>query len=340
MKKVLFITLALILALGTVLMGCAPKTTTTENSTAESASVTSTVAETSTTAPAKQLVFGFLFCGLNTPSVKAGQEAAEARAKELGVKLLVMDGEFDAQKQTDQALNLISQKVDGIIINPNDAQAFVPVAKQIKEAGIPLISWVQPLPTEADAYVNVFIGPDDTKAGGAAMDTFRKAFPDTQQIKIVEIEGAISSIASQKRHQGLQDAVTNSKDFDLLESQATKSWGRDEAMTIMENYLTKYKDIQAVYCHDDNIAQGACEAIKAANRPNIVVVGINGESSAFDSIKAGQQYGTFVQHIKWGAAMCIDVLIGLNEGKTYDKWIVDEWEPVTKDNVNTAQPAW
>ena len=40
---------------------------------------------------------------------------------------------------------------------------------------------------------------------------------------------------------------------------------------------------------------GAIKAIKAAKRTGIKVVGINGQSTAFDAIKSGDMYGTVIQ---------------------------------------------
>ncbi len=351
MKRVLTILVTSLVVFSLILVGCSPAPQASEPSQAQPAQAAAPEEAKTDAAPqqqaeeakqpesGKKLKFGFIFCGLSIPSTKAGQEAAQKKADELGIDLVVMDGEFDAQKQTDQALNLISQNVDGIIINPQDAEAFVPAARQINEAGIPLVVWVQPLPAEADAYVSTFFGPDDAKAGIQAADMLVKAFPEGQEINAVEIKGPLGSIATQKRAEGLQEALKLHSNLKLLESQSSDGWSRETAMKIMENYLSKYPNIDVVYCHDDGLAQGAAEAIPADRKEKIKVIGINGEPEAFDAIRNGDMYCTMVQHFDVGGAKVIEMLNGIVNGEKFDKWIVDEWVTVTKENVDTASPS-
>ncbi|MCC6314765.1 MAG: substrate-binding domain-containing protein, partial [Thermomicrobiales bacterium] len=53
--------------------------------------------------------------------------------------------------------------------------------------------------------------------------------------------------------------------------------------------------INAVYAHNDEMALGAIEAIKEAGRlDEIMVVGIDGENAAFESIKNGEMAASFI----------------------------------------------
>ena len=91
----------------------------------------------------EDITIGWIACDFSAPSVARSREGAEAKAKELGITVITLDSAGDVQKEADNALNLMSQGVDGIIIEPNDMAAFTPIAQQIKDAGIPLIVFCQ-----------------------------------------------------------------------------------------------------------------------------------------------------------------------------------------------------
>lgn len=72
----------------------------------------------------------------------------------------------------------------------------------------------------------------------------------------------------------------------------------------MENLLQAHgNDIDAVFCHNDQMALGAVQAIKAAGlKPNedILVIGIDGEMDAFKSVIAGEMSATVVSSPMYG----------------------------------------
>lgn len=290
----------------------------------------------------EEITIGFLFCGFDTPSVQAGVNASKARADELGVNLIQLDGEFNAQVQADQALQLISMGVDAIIVNAAFTDAFTDLARQISEAGIPLLAWCQRLSPETDEYVDCFVGVDDTLCGPWAISAIEDAFADSgEEINVVEVRGALGSLCYNNRHDGFVNAIEDSSvQINLLETQVAESVNADEGQTIMENYLTKYDDIDVVYCVDDAVAAGVALAIEDAGmKGEIMTIGINGEPNAFDLIKDGHNYVTLKQHIEWSASEVVSAAYNIVNGEDVD-WVIDEWEVVTAENVDSTTPAW
>jgi ribose transport system substrate-binding protein len=87
------------------------------------------------------------------------------------------------------------------------------------------------------------------------------------------------------------------KDIKYVDQQTAK-WNKDTALTVMQDFLTKYPEgaINFVYGEDDPMALGALTAIKAANRRSgIKVYGVNGNKEACQAIKNGEMFGTALQ---------------------------------------------
>ncbi len=85
---------------------------------------------------------------------------------------------------------------------------------------------------------------------------------------------------------------------------------------------------------------GAVEAIKTANRTDIVVVGINGQTEAFDAIKAGDLYGTVIQDPVANVDVAFQILAMYLAGEEVPDYTYSESPMVTTENVDSLQPAF
>ena len=78
----------------------------------------------------------------------------------------------------------------------------------------------------------------------------------------------------------------------ILEEQAA-DWNMEKANTTMANFLTSYPDqIDAVFAHNDQMAEGAGMACQAAGVNDIIIWGANGETKALEYIEGGIITGT------------------------------------------------
>ena len=85
-----------------------------------------------------------------------------------------------------------------------------------------------------------------------------------EDIQIVSLQGTIGASAQLGRTKGLADAAAKNG-WKLLEERPadfTRAKGRE----VMQDLLKKYKNINVVYCENDNEALGAIDAIEAAGK--------------------------------------------------------------------------
>jgi rhamnose transport system substrate-binding protein len=134
----LYLVLALVMAFSLVLGACAPAATPTE---APPPAATEAPAATEPPAAAA-MTFVLVPKNLGNPYFDTANNGAQEAAKELGVTVLYQgSAAADATQQIQLINSLIAQKVNGLAISANDADALVPVGKDAMAAGIPVVSW-------------------------------------------------------------------------------------------------------------------------------------------------------------------------------------------------------
>jgi len=110
---------------------------------ATEAPAVATEAPTATEAPAAgPLTFVLVPKNLGNPYFDTANNGAQEAAKELGVTVLYQgSANADATEQIQLLNSLIAQKVNGLAVSANDADALVPTGKEAIAAGIPVVSW-------------------------------------------------------------------------------------------------------------------------------------------------------------------------------------------------------
>jgi ribose transport system substrate-binding protein len=117
----------------------------------------------------------------------------------------------------------------------------------------------------------------------------------------------------------------------------------DKGLTVMENILQAQKKIDAVYTHDDDMAQGVVQAIRNAGREDeMFLTGVGGSQDAMKQIKEGGLYrATFLYNPNMAAtAVNMARLLGLGKGfnelvpPEVPRMLVVPAAVVTKDNVD------
>ncbi len=87
----------------------------------------------------QDLTFGYITPGPDT-WYKRDVDGFVLGAKMLGIKTVVLNSDYDAQKEVSNIESLITQGVDGMAIFSFNQQGAITAAKKCKEAGIPLVT--------------------------------------------------------------------------------------------------------------------------------------------------------------------------------------------------------
>jgi ribose transport system substrate-binding protein len=216
-------------------------------------------------------------------------ENARKEADKLGdVELIASEGVTDSAAQADQIETLIAQKPDALVVLPNEGEALTPVAEKATAAGIPVINVDREF-TEPGAYRTLITG-DNYGIGWQAGNYF------ADQLKcrgnVVEIQGISGISVTEDRSKGFRDAIkAQCKNGIRIVASQPADFLPDKGLSVMENILQAQKDIDGVYTHDDDMAEGVVSAIENANRQDeMFLTGAGGSKAAMDRIEAGGLY--------------------------------------------------
>lgn len=348
MKKVVALLTGLTMAMG--LVACGNTSTQTAAPAAEEAPAAEPApAEEETEAPEEQaeapaaestgnekLVVGFAQIGQESGWRDAETNDVQwyAARNTDTIELAFADAQQKQENQIKAIRNFIEMDVDVIAFPPVVETGWEAVLTECQEAGIPVILVDRGIDASAgeDLYTTM-IASDHVWAGEQAAIVMNDLLGGTG--KVVELEGTVGASAAVQRKQGFDDYIANNcPDIEILDSQ-TGDFTRAMGKEVMESFLKSYSDIDAVFCHNDDMALGAIEAIKEAGlKPgeDIKVVGVDGVKGAFESMLAGEMNCT-VECTPILAQQIFDTAAKLKNGETVDKWIMSADGVYTADQV-------
>ena len=300
MKKFLTVVLALAMVLSLAACGGGTETT------AAPAATTTTAApadnggdETTTTAApdggdASDIVVGFSQIGAESDWRVANTNSIKKSVEEAGFTLIFDDAQQKQENQIKALRNFITQGVDVIAFSPVVESGWDEVIEEINDAGIPLILIDRATDIEGDEYYETFMGSDfveeGEKAGKWLVEFMDKEGRGDEDIKIVELEGTVGSAPANDRAAGLRNILKDHPNYEIVASQ-TGNFTRAEGQTVMESFLKSVDKIDVLYAHNDDMALGAIDAIKAAGlKPgeDIIIIGVDAVKKAFEAIVAGE----------------------------------------------------
>ncbi len=206
--------------------------------------------------------------------------------------MIFTDGRNRPDKQTADVEDLLARGVECLIITPVQAEALTPVVETAMEEGVIVIT----LDREVNTPVTLHIGADNELIGQAAAAYIGETLLEGGEGQVIEIQGTLGASATIDRNEDFIETLA--ADFTGVEVVAsqTADYERSKALTYMEDMIQRFAEgeFQVVYAHNDEMALGAIEALKAADRlDGVWVVGIDGQNEAFDAIAAGEMTATF-----------------------------------------------
>ncbi|MCU1688004.1 MAG: transporter substrate-binding protein [Amycolatopsis sp.] len=201
------------------------------------------------------------------------------------------DAAQDDTKQVGQVQNFLTQKIDLLIISPNEATPLTGAVKQVFDAGIPVLLLDRKV--DGDAYTS-FIGADNVSIGKQAGEYMASTLLPKGG-KIAEIKGLSGSTPAKERSDGFDQGIAG-KNIDVVAT-ADGQWLRDQGQAKADAMLKAHPDIQAVYSQNDPMAEGARIAAQNAGLPKLPITGIDGlpvPEGGIKAVEAGRLSATFV----------------------------------------------
>lgn len=215
----------------------------------------------------------------------------------------------DINAQINLIEDFISTGVDGLAISPNDPTAIAPVIKKALDAGIPTITFDADAPESARL---VYIGTDNVVGGDQLGQELVRLMEG--EGKVAFLTGGLAALNLNQRLEGGKNAIAEYPDIELVATEAHND-NLEVAYTLVENLLTAYPDLKAVYCASG--ATAAAKALKAQGKGpgEIIVAGFDVFDPTPEFIREGYIQAVVSQRPFLMGELSVKWLVDLNLGK-------------------------
>ena len=239
-------------------------------------------------APAGAKRIGFSQIGAESAWRVAETASITIEARKRGHELLVADAQGRLEKQLEALRGFVAQGVDAVILAPQKEQGFEPALQELKAAGIPVVLVDRGLEADPSLYATL-IASDFVAEGRMAAEWL--ASHTQGEVRVVELEGTTGSAPAIDRKRGFHEAVAAHPRIQVVRSQPaqfTLAEGKKQMEAVLRS---ESAPIHAVYAHNDDMALGAIDALKAAGRSpgkDVLVLSIDATGAAFEAMARGE----------------------------------------------------
>ncbi len=209
--------------------------------------------------------------GVSIPSADHGWTGgvvwwAEQAKKDLESKdpklEIILSTARDSAEQVNKIENLLVQGVKAVVVLPQEPAPLTGVCEQLKKKGIYLVVVDRGL--QKDVQDLLVVG-DNREFGRRCAEEMAKRLNGKGEILIME---GIPCEVNTLRVEAFREVMKNHPQITILESQSA-SWSTEKGLKLMENFLQKYKKIDAVWAGDDDVLIGALKAYEESKRKDI-----------------------------------------------------------------------
>ena len=299
-------------------------------------------------AKAADVTLGMSNIGLSFPFAAAIAKGFTDEAAKLGAKSIVLDATGEVQKQANDIQDLMTQKVDGMVIMPLDSVVAQGWVDRVSVAGIPVVAVGSQIgdPKKRaikDVYPKLaaLTTQDEIAAGKAAGELALKLMPTDRPAKIAIIEGAAGFSEVVQRTEGFKQALDAAgAKYEVVASQPG-DWTAEKGEAACQNILAAHPDVDLFYNQADDMVVGCARAVRSAGS-DAKLIGVGGSKLAVAAIKAGQIDGTVCYKPEALGALAAKTVYEAATGKLEHKaaFLTYPTPGVTKENIDQCVGQW
>lgn len=196
----------------------------------------------------------------------ANQAKKELEKAHPGLKITVKTA-GSPPEQANQLQDLLTvTKIDTLVVLPFESASLTKPVAQLKSKGV-YVTVVDRGLTDTSAQ-DAYVAGDNKAFGKISGEYLAKALNGKGDIVVLR---GIPTEIDNERMAGFESVIKNYPDIKILDAKHG-NWNRDDAFKVMQDYLTRFKHIDAVWASDDDMAVGVLKAIEQAKRDDIKIV--------------------------------------------------------------------
>lgn len=165
--------------------------------------------------------------------------------------------------QCAQIDSFIRERVDLLIVSPNEAEQVQPAVTRAYRAGIPVIVADRRVP--GDEWT-AFIGGDNYKVGRLmaqwVIEKLQTGDVRSKPFIVLEVAGLPGSTPATLRHKGMMDGIAEQAPHAPIVFESVMGrWYKENAYEVVSSYLENHPLPDVIVAHNDLMAIGAAEAV-------------------------------------------------------------------------------
>lgn len=173
----------------------------------------------------------------------------------------------NAPEQANQLQDLSSvSKINALVVFPFESAALTKPVAQVKARGV-YVTVVDRGLTDTSAQ-DAYVAGDNTAFGRIPAEYIAKKLGGKGNV--VALRG-IATTLDNERMDAFNAVLKNYPEIKLLDAKYA-NWNRDDAFKVTQDYLTRFKQIDAIWAADDDMAVGVLKAIDQARRDDIKLI--------------------------------------------------------------------
>ena len=231
----------------------------------------------------------------------ANRTKSELEKQYPGLKVTIKTA-GSASEQANQVQDLhTANKIDTLVILPFESAPLTQPVAQVKSKGV-YVTVVDRGLTDANAQ-DAYVAGDNPGFGKVSAEFMAKALGGKGNVVVLR---GIPTVIDNQRVDAFTAVMKNYPDIKILDAKHG-NWNRDDAFKVMQDYMTRFKQIDAVWASDDDMAVGVQKAIAQAKRTDVkLVLGGAGSKDYIKKVMDGDKIVT--ADVTYSPAMIADAM--------------------------------
>jgi ribose transport system substrate-binding protein len=189
-----------------------------------------------------------------------------------------------ASEQANDLEDLVAiHRMDALVILPFESAPLTGPVRNAKRRGV-FVTVVDRGLSEPGIQ-DVYVAGNNAEMGRVSAEYISERLDE--EGKIVVLRG-MPTVIDEQRFDGFMSAIEGS-DVEVLDDQYA-NWNRDDGFTVMQDFLSRFPKIDAVWAQDDDIAIGVIQAVRQARRQDeLFIVGGGGMKDIVKRVMDGNE---------------------------------------------------
>jgi len=196
----------------------------------------------------------------------ANQAKKELEKEHPGLKITVKTAGSPPEQANQLQDLLTATKINTLVVLPFESASLTKPVAQLKSKGV-YVTVVDRGLTDTSAQ-DAYVAGDNKAFGKVSGEYLAKVLNGKGDVVVLR---GIPTEIDNERVDGFNAVMKNYPDIKILDAKHG-NWNRDDAFKVMQDFLTRFKHIDAVWASDDDMAVGVLKAIEEAKRDDIKIV--------------------------------------------------------------------